>query len=200
MAALAIAVAALALIVHKDFFRGAGTLVPAKFLDKAEERIIGVRRPVPEDNAEYQRSGMTSRFALWRAAIRMWRSHPIVGVCPDNFRMLYYENLDYVNEDLESHKGLLRAHDLFLDVMSETGLLGLGALLAFLAAVTAATRKMLRKAVNIETLSLAAAFGVFLIGNLFDVIYYYYIFMIPVLALFAAIADKAARQPEVVER
>ena len=37
-------------------------------------------RPGPPDEG--------SRGTLWRAAISAWRSHPLLGIGPDNFRHL----------------------------------------------------------------------------------------------------------------
>jgi len=182
-------VAGLMVATQRDFLRGMSALFSAKIADPLEERLTGMRAEGPPVSQGYRSSSLESRFALWRASLRLWRSHRLTGVGPDNFRMLFFENLDYVNEDLEIHKGLLRAHNLFLDVLAEMGLLGLGALLLLLAAVTVRLVVLLRSGgASLQNLSLAGAFGVFLIGNLFDVIYYYHIYMIPVLALFCVIS------------
>jgi hypothetical protein len=64
------------------------------------------------------------RLALWRAALRMWAAQPVLGVGPDNFRLLYgrYSNLRTADPRVHSN-------NMYIEVLAGTGLLGFAALL-----------------------------------------------------------------------
>jgi hypothetical protein len=61
-----------------------------------------------------------TRTELWRAAIDLFREHPIFGAGPDNFRLLYGPilHIDHPNTKL-------RTHSLYLELLSGSGLIGL---------------------------------------------------------------------------
>lgn len=64
------------------------------------------------------------RLLLWGAAVRMWSERPLLGVGPDNFRLLYggYSNLPYADPRVHSN-------NMYVELMAGTGLVGLAALL-----------------------------------------------------------------------
>ena len=64
------------------------------------------------------------RRVLWQAAGRIARAHPFTGIGPDNFRLVYGNYLG-----LESWDQRVHANDMYLEVLSGTGLWGLLALL-----------------------------------------------------------------------
>jgi O-antigen ligase len=70
------------------------------------------------------------RLALWRTATRMIAERPLLGVGPGNFGVLYprYREPDAPDEFAPT------AHNLFLNVAAETGIAGLAAFVALLAA------------------------------------------------------------------
>ena len=64
------------------------------------------------------------RRILWQAAGRIAWAHPFTGIGPDNFRLVYGNYLGLDAWDRRVH-----ANDMYLEVLSGTGLLGLLALL-----------------------------------------------------------------------
>jgi O-antigen ligase len=67
------------------------------------------------------------RLVRWQVAAEMTYDHPILGLGPAGFRENFDRYIDYQPTDL-SHR-LDVAHEMYLEVSSELGLLGLGAFL-----------------------------------------------------------------------
>ena len=61
-----------------------------------------------------------SRLDLWKAAVRMALDNPILGVGPDNFRLMYGTYLGYSRWDSK-----VRSNSLYLELAATCGLLGL---------------------------------------------------------------------------
>jgi O-antigen ligase len=61
-----------------------------------------------------------SRSELWKAALDMAKQHPLLGVGPDNFRLLYGRRYGATQWDTK-----IRANSLYLDLLSGSGLAGL---------------------------------------------------------------------------
>ncbi len=71
------------------------------------------------------------RLVLWRAAARMVASHPLLGVGPDNFRLLYGRYAGLKRADPRVH-----SNDMYVEMVAGGGLLG-GAAFAWLMWVAA---------------------------------------------------------------
>jgi hypothetical protein len=71
-----------------------------------------------------------SRTELWKAAIDMTRKHPFLGVGPDNFRLLYGRQYGTTRWDTK-----IRTNNLYLELLSGSGLVGLAAFCVMLAVV-----------------------------------------------------------------
>jgi O-antigen ligase len=83
------------------------------------------------------------RLNLWKAGLRMFASHPILGVGPGNFPPAYYSE----HSGVEVGKIITAPHNIFIQALSELGLMGLLPILAlmiFLFRINARTRKLLR--------------------------------------------------------
>ena len=66
------------------------------------------------------------RFDLWQAALQMALDHPLLGVGPDNFRWRYG---DYAG--LQAWDTGIHANNLYLEMLADTGMIGLLAFLWF---------------------------------------------------------------------
>ncbi|MFN8494219.1 MAG: O-antigen ligase family protein [Caldilineaceae bacterium] len=76
-----------------------------------------VNEPVNDDNF-----AVIERVAHWVAAVRMWEKAPWLGVGPGNYAVVYPSvHLPRWDEPLG------HAHNIYLNVLAETGILGLGA-------------------------------------------------------------------------
>jgi O-antigen ligase len=90
-----------------------------------------------------------TRMGLWRRTWAMYRAHPVAGVGPGNFAVLFPGYAEPgAAEDGVLSPGLAprRAHDDLLERLAETGPLGLAALLALYAAAGAAAVRRARRA------------------------------------------------------
>ena len=77
-------------------------------------------------------TSLSSRLIMWHGALGMWLAAPLLGTGPGTFRILF---ADFRTPDYHLHQisnVTLYAHNLYLDLLSEAGLLGLVAFLAFL--------------------------------------------------------------------
>lgn len=91
-------------------------------------------------------SSVRNRYELWDAAVAMWEEHPVTGVGPKRFADLRSQYASIAldpRSDVADASGfrrveLLSPHNLYLLVLSELGVLGLGAFLALLATALAA--------------------------------------------------------------
>ena len=84
------------------------------------------------------------RAELWRAAVAMWREHPLTGIGPDNFRWAHAANASGPSGD--THETLIPANNLFLEAAATTGTLGLLALVGTLSATARAAWRSLQAA------------------------------------------------------
>jgi O-antigen ligase len=83
------------------------------------------------------------RLSIWRTAVAMWKAHPVTGVGARGFRHAYpkYAAPQDHFVDTASDTGASHAHQIVLEVLSETGVIGL---LFWLAGATFAVRAWIR--------------------------------------------------------
>jgi O-antigen ligase len=93
---------------------------------------------VPRDDAEAP--WVVGRLDLWRAAMQLFASHPLLGVGPDNFRHLYGSLLG-----LEAWDERVQANNVYLELLADLGALGLGAFLWVLASPASDIARSYRK-------------------------------------------------------
>jgi len=90
----------------------------------AGEPVIHARPPKLGPANHAPAAPPVERPALWGAALRMFRSSPLFGVGPDNFRWVYGRFLNLDHWDTKIH-----ANSIYLETLADTGVIGL---LAFL--------------------------------------------------------------------
>jgi hypothetical protein len=150
---------------------------------------------------EYHRLPRVGRLTLWQAALQMVRDRPLLGVGPDNFRLLYGKYLGMSRWDPAIH-----TNNLYLEWLSTTGILGL---LAFcwlswcLARLVASTLALPRQvdlsgrngSFWIWQLALAASLVAWYVHGMFD---YFFSFTPAYVAfwLVAALSARAATEYE----
>ena len=96
------------------------------------------------------------RLSIWRTAIAMWEAHPVTGVGVRGFRYAYPEFAAPQDHfvDTASDTGASHAHQIVLEVLSETGVAGL---LFWLAGVVFAVRAWLRADASARSRAFAPA-------------------------------------------
>ena len=83
--------------------------LPSDFVQTIEERAS-------EESAEEE-----TRYGLWRAGMDMFQAHPITGVGIGRFR---YEIFEYAQYYLNDKYLDLGAHNMYISILAETGLVG----------------------------------------------------------------------------
>ena len=115
-----------------------------------------------------------TRLSIWRTSTTIWAEHPLVGVGPGGFPQAYAEAPTPGKQYLPGTalEAPPHAHNLFLHVLAEQGLVGLLALLGVLFLVLLRTRRLQRspdewrKMIGTAGIAFLVAF---LIHNQFDV-------------------------------
>jgi hypothetical protein len=106
------------------------------------------------------------RSDLWRAAVTLWRSSPLLGIGPDVFRHVYGPALGLQDFDDRVH-----THNIYLELLVGGGALGLFACAALLAAVVWPALRALGNSLNAMPYALIACLAglaAFLIHGLLD--------------------------------
>lgn len=120
-----------------------------------------------------------SRPELWLAALKMWASHPLLGVGPDNFRLVRgrYEGL--TGFDVRIH-----SNNLYLETIANLGTMGLLALAAVMFSTLALGWRVWRAAgstrAKLFALGLGASVAAFYIHGFVD----YFLEFTPTYTLF----------------
>ncbi len=97
-----------------------GVIILALFLPHIGEQYkdrLGTVQTYEEDA-----SAMT-RIATWKAAINMIKERPFLGIGAGNFNYVYPY---YVPPEYSKYSGFISIHNMFLQILSETGLIGGG--------------------------------------------------------------------------
>jgi putative inorganic carbon (HCO3(-)) transporter len=130
---------------------------------------------------------LLDRVPIWSAAITLWVQHPVFGIGLDNFNNYIFA----INPDLDVNQ----AHNLFLNILAERGMLGITTFVIVLTVLFRALGRSLHLAPSpgyrILAAAITASFVAFLADSLFDVAYYDY----KILLLFWLMAGIAASLP-----
>jgi O-antigen ligase len=95
--------------------------------------VFFAAQPSAFDRVTNFSGGGTGRTELWGIAWRIWKEHPVTGIGLDNFRQESFRyvrkqrNLQYVRLIAERPD---HVHNTYLEVLTETGIVGLGLFLA----------------------------------------------------------------------
>lgn len=166
-----IAVLVLLLVLRKGVQLAWGIVLTGAFLASGAvlERLQSITT-VESDSA------VTSRFEFWGVALRMVTDHPLLGVGLGNFQTAYedlmFSGLPLLPYTLEVPN---QAHNLFLHLAVEVGLVGLAAFTWILAVAFVQARRVHRSAdPQAKALGLGVAAGLvaLLVHNLVDVTIY----------------------------
>ncbi len=107
-------------------------MIPAPLADRVSDlpAYFGltdvVNQPVTDENF-----AVVERVAHWVAAVRMWESAPWLGVGPGNYATVYP-----AVRLLRWQEALGHAHNIYLNVLGESGLIGLSAYLLLWGVIT----------------------------------------------------------------
>ncbi len=121
-----------------------------------------------------------SRMGIWKTSLESIFKNPILGVGIGNYPVV-------LNEDFSAAKRGASAHNLYLDIASETGILGLAIFLMIIFEIIKKTLQLVHQK-NYYGVWFLFFFGWILIYNLFDVVLFndkvFLFFIIPVAILY----------------
>jgi hypothetical protein len=123
-------------------------------------------------------AALPNRPELWRAAVRLFRQHPLLGVGPDNFRRRYAEVIA-PKSGKKYDDDRLHANSFYLETLADLGLVGLAALVFLLVALGRAVLAHAR-ARRLPLLACGIAAGLFFVHGLLD----YFLEFTPLYGLF----------------
>lgn len=135
---------------------------------------------VGEDTASQE------RFAMWELAIQKFKNHPIIGNGFWSFKDFYHDNLSqYYHSSVQGYDRL-NAHNVYLQLLCENGIVGEVIYLSAVGLMLAKTIKLIRNMYQFDSMELrfAALFSLCIqifyciysvSGNcLYDVVFYFY--------------------------
>lgn len=106
------------------------------------------------------------RLLIWRPALDLVARRPLLGCGPDTLLSCYYPVYPTALRHVEAPNAVPdRTHDIFLDAATETGLLGLAALLALLGATAMTLSRLVARAHRRAERAVAAGLLAALLGH-----------------------------------
>jgi O-antigen ligase len=156
------------LLVLRPFSSAAWRFAGVMVLIAALGIALALRAGVPTgyftlDQATQSADHLGNRSQLWRAAVALWRTSPVVGVGAGNFEL----DLDQVGlRGVRTH-----ANSIYLQNLAEGGVLGLGATIAlFVVTIVTLARSRVRRPLVVGALGAAVALAS---HQLFDDLFFF---------------------------
>jgi hypothetical protein len=119
-----------------------------------------------------------TRTELWRIAIELWRDRPVFGIGPDNYRWMYGTLLGATD-----FNRTVTANSWYVEMLVNTGLIGLGSLIGLALTLAWAAYRALRQSSGVNRMlaaGLIAALLAFAVHGLVD----YFMSFTPTYGLF----------------
>jgi O-antigen ligase len=105
---------------------GLGLLVGVVFRDALEPRVARTLAVLEQRDAEGLDVALSWRLSIWSKAMAMYAAHPVNGVGVDNFQSTYRAMADADDRLIVGGQpGAFHAHQIVLEILTETGTLGL---------------------------------------------------------------------------
>lgn len=136
------------------------SLILSRSYEGGEDATLAFKRA--KSITDMEELSVKSRMGIWKSSAQSVLEHPLLGVGIGNYAVV-------LNEDVSAAKKGASAHNLYLDVASETGFLGL---IAFLLALLALFKKNVKLTISDKQYAICFLFFFvwILIYNLFDVV------------------------------
>lgn len=126
----------------------------------------------------FQVSSMLKRLEGWRAALEMFRDHPLMGVGIGRYEQEYTNyGSQYYATYVKGYVSMISAHNLYLNYLAETGIPGILLLLTIFSAIVIKGFSLIKKTDNNYAFkySLLISVLIFLGNNLVDGITFAYV-------------------------
>jgi O-antigen ligase len=145
---------------RKQVFAVVAVMIVAVFLIPKSYLTVEIPSFGTSFNAQSSDASALIRFKLWTAGYRMWADHPVEGVGIGQFNN---ELLTYAPYDLPAIDYNTGAHNIYVAVLAETGVVGLALFVWLAVACYSAVRRAARSAADEETRQLARTWQIALI-------------------------------------
>ncbi|HEY0427674.1 MAG TPA: O-antigen ligase family protein [Pyrinomonadaceae bacterium] len=124
-------------------------------------------------SGQQSQNSMNSRFLFWGIALESFKQKPVTGVGADNYVSVYktarenYSALDTENKLLEINEDVLaeRAHNEYLQILSELGLVGAFLFAWLLAGIVFLFFSLRKKSISLLSIASLAGSSAFLISS-----------------------------------
>jgi O-antigen ligase len=125
-----------------------GALLPGRVIprDVGDRKRAASGVEVAEWSFDPRSTAVRTRLGFWRRSLLMWRDHPVLGVGPGNWPVLFprYAEPGAAREGaLTATLAPRQAHNDFVERLTETGVLGFAGFLVLVAGTAIATRRRL---------------------------------------------------------
>jgi len=99
------------------------SILGALSLDRVEKRVQAAFKEYQDYSQTSSASPVGIRLEMWRDSVRIWKENPLIGTGVGDFK---YDRKHFYNKG-ESHKGIsyVHAHNIYLDVLATSGLVGI---------------------------------------------------------------------------
>jgi putative inorganic carbon (hco3(-)) transporter len=134
-----------------------------RMLSIANVRHLAADDPASRTAADGAIRGRTTSMLT---SLHVFRDHPLVGVGPGQFRFYYSAYSDNPDIRFRAIQGSRRAHNLYLEIAAETGILGLGVFMAILLGLVWRLWRIRMRAESLHSADLATAFVLSLVAYL----------------------------------
>lgn len=130
-------------IVALVMFSAASSVAPGVVSDRVAS-IVADSRPFDAASVTItdENFAAVERMAHWQTGWEMFKDHPVAGVGPGNYNSEYTEY--FVRAEFRSSQG--HAHNFYVHVLAETGLVGLSIYLTLIVSVTGIAFAVARRA------------------------------------------------------
>lgn len=181
--------ALLALALAAVVVAGLAAGVPSK-LSKAWRDFKRPSAPALTQNtlARFGSASGNQRYDYWKVAVKASSGHLLTGWGPGTYEFIWLSRAPY-------YSYVQNAHSLYLETLTEDGVIGLGLVLAFLVTVTVAALRLAvrsRERERVRAAGVAGACVAFMVGAAFD-----WVWQVPVLPVaFMLLAGAVLAAPD----
>ncbi len=137
-----------------------------------EAVVSSIKQPEINVNKENVYQSFHQRLLIWRCGLDMFIENPITGKGWGNFELFYpfyqgwYMRINPVLKNLRTHAN--NAHNELIEIISQTGIAGLGIVMLFLISLIVHIKKNLSES-NIIILIISTSIAGMIIDNIFNV-------------------------------
>ena len=152
------------LLISLVVFLGAGAFISENYFGNVERNIKSYFNG--QENNNQSQSSVEERLTIWQGSTEIVKSNPYIGVGFGNWKIHYGAITDQPTRAKSGRVVISKAHNVYLEILCETGIIGLLFYCLFLVIIIYLIRK--HSLNNFSALFLGAGFLAFLTDYLFS--------------------------------